>query len=179
MKKKIIHKKTSNSSRSSIKYLVKSELGYLKKEHILLVGPKSLVLKSITYLYERNRKPKITILAFTKNELISLLNSTVKFKGLRYTIAKSEYTGLPEQEFGLIIAYEIFDKLGGNKSIALLKEFYRMAKPNCIVIVTGSSINELLKKYNSANFQKAEIINYKGESYLKLVKLSNTSLLPQ
>ncbi|MCL5679729.1 MAG: class I SAM-dependent methyltransferase [Candidatus Marsarchaeota archaeon] len=178
-KNKPTPKKTERKVPVGIKYLINSELAYLKKEQILLNGSKNLVLKSLEYFYGKNKKPKMTLLAFSKSEIVSLLNSTAKFKGLRYVIAKSSYTGLPEQEFGLIMAFGVFDRLGSNKSIAVLKEFYRITKPNGIVIVTGNSINGLLKRYNNSNFQKAEIIEYKGMSYLKLVKLNEISMLPQ
>lgn len=163
---------------NEIRNLIKSELSYLKKEQILITGPKKQVYESALYFHKDGKHHKITILATSKNVLIGFLELTSKFNGLRYIIAKNLDTGLPDEEFGLIIAYDIFNNIGLNKSITMLKEFYRIAKPNGIVIILGENISAVLKHYNKANFSSAEIIEYKGLRYLKLIKLNEISLLP-
>ncbi|MCL5102447.1 MAG: hypothetical protein M1544_03775 [Candidatus Marsarchaeota archaeon] len=159
--------------------LASSELSYLKKSQVLISGEKAEVLDSIRYFQNKNKKSKLTVLTRSKKELISIINSTSKLKGLRYALSVDCYTGLPDEEFGLILAYDYFKGFGIKKSISQLKEFYRITKPDGIVIVTGEGIAELLKKYAATNFSKAEIIKSERLSYLKLVKLDKLSLLPQ
>jgi hypothetical protein len=166
-------------AKDSVRSLVSSELSYLKKVQILLLGDSVKVAELARYFYGSDRKVRLTILSFSRKELLDAVDATSRFGSIRYAYSKDIYTGLPEDEFGLTVSYGTFDRMGSNKSISVLKELYRISKPNGIVIIIGDDIDYLYKHYNKSNFSSCDIIEGKGLRYLKLVKINEISLLPQ
>ena len=151
-----------NKERDSVRGLISSELSYLKKVQVLLLGDSKNVAKLAKYFYGKGGKARLTILSFGKKELLEAVDATSKFEGIRYAYSKDIYTGMPEDEFGLVICYGTFDSMGSNRAISFLKELYRISKPNGIVIIIGDSIDYLYKHYNRSNFSSCEIVEGKG-----------------
>ncbi|MEM0154652.1 MAG: methyltransferase domain-containing protein [Methanothrix sp.] len=177
-------RRTSNrlikvKAKDSVKSLITSELSYLKKAQILMLGNNKRIAELSRYFYDNYKKARITILSFSKKELLGAINATSRFGSIRYAYSKDVYTGLSEDEFGLIVSYGTFDNIGNNRAISILRELYRISKPNGIVIIIGNNIDYLYKHYNKSNFSSCEIIENKGLRYLKLVKVNEISLLPQ
>ncbi len=172
-------KHVKGKAKDSVRSLISSELSYLKKVQILLLGDSKMIAKLARYFYSNDRKARLTILSFGRGELLEAVDATSKLGGIRYAYSKGIYTGLPEGEFGLIVCCGTFERIGNNKSILILKELYRISKPNGIVIIIGGGIDYLYKHYDRSNFSSCEMIEGKGLKYLKLVKVNEISLLPQ
>ena len=179
VKRRTSGRRGKGKEKDSVKRLISSELSYLKKVQILLLGDSESVAKLSRYFYGNDRKAMLTILSFGKKELMKAVDATSRYGGIRYAYSRDIYTGLPEDEFGLIVCYGTFDTMGNSKSISALKELYRISKPNGIVIIIGNSIDYLYKHYNRSNFSSCDIVEEKGLRYLKLVKVNEISLLPQ
>lgn len=179
VKKRATGTHTQGGGKNSVRSLVASELAYLKKVQILLLGDNERIAELAKYFYGKNRKARLTILTFSRKELLDAVEATSKLGSIGYAYSKDIYTGLPEDEFGLIVSYGTFDRMGNNKSISVLKELYRISKPNGIAIIIGDDIDYLYRHYNKSNFSSCEIIESKGLRYLKLVKVNEISLLPQ
>ena len=171
--------KGKGKAKDSVRSLISLELSYLKKVQILLLGDSKIIAKLARYFYSNDSKARLTILSFGRKELLEAVDATSRFGSIRYAYSKDIYTGLPEGEFGLIVCHGTFDRIGNNKSISILKELYRILKPNGIVIIIGDSIDYLYKHYNKSNFSSCDMVEGKGLRYLKLVKVNDISLLPQ
>ena len=116
-KRKTVGGHGNEKAKDSVRSLVSSELSYLKKAEVLLLGSNKWVSELARYFYRSNRKARLTILSFGRKELLDSVNATSRFGNIRYAYSKGIYTGLPEDEFGLIVSYGTFDRMGNNKSV--------------------------------------------------------------
>ena len=178
-KPKIRDKRLSTKVTSIVSDIVKAELAYLKKDHVLIFGDRQDVIKSMRYFLNKSKKPHITVLANSKKDMFNLIESSPNKSSITYVIANKQDTGLQEEEFDLIIAYKAFDRMSPSKTTLMLEELYRIAKQNCIVIITGNKISTILKNSSRTDFSNSEIITIKTSKYLKLIKLNEISQLPQ
>ncbi|MCL4372264.1 hypothetical protein M1373_03030 [Candidatus Marsarchaeota archaeon] len=158
---------------------LKSEFDYLKNERIFLAGKKADVAEAVGYFQKNKSGVRLTILCQGKADLVYYLKTLRNQNNLRYMLAKLGYINMDDGEFNIVFYFVDVPKIADKERKATLADIYTLLKPSGIAIVFGKGVEKAKTKLINARFEDYEFEEYNGTKYLKLVKVSDTDILPQ